>query len=83
MKKLCLLIICFIIFYPSWSNASKNIDGAKKFINEFLEAEFNGIQDFRVDNTIYSKKRELIIKRDYEPMIGEIFLLGFCKTMCC
>ena len=64
-KRFYLLIICLIICYPTWSNASKDIDGARKFINEFILSEFRGVPSFRVDNALYSKERELYIKKKY------------------
>jgi len=73
MKKASLLTTFIVMFYVTWGFASPNIDDARKFINEFLEAEFIGNQAFRVDNVINSPKRQKWIKEKYSPMIGEIF----------
>jgi hypothetical protein len=75
MKKITLLAICIMFCYCPWSNATGDIDGARKFINEFLGAEFSGIPSFRVDNAIYSPERKLWVKKTYGSMIGEIFQL--------
>lgn len=62
-----------MICYGTWGIASANIDEVRKFINEFLEAEFIGNQSFRVDNVMNSPERQLLIKKMYSPMVGEIF----------
>jgi hypothetical protein len=67
------LTICIVICYVTCSIASPNIDDAMKLINKFLEAEFTGNQAFRINNAIYSAKREKVINEKYSPMIGEIF----------
>ena len=73
IRRTCLLTVCIVICYISWGVTSPTLDDAKKFINAFLEAEFTGKQAFRVDNAMYSAKREKAIKEKYSPMIGEIF----------
>jgi len=73
MKRISSLAVCIVICCSTWGIASPNIDDAKKFINEFLEAEFIGNQAFRVDNVMNSPERKKWIEENYSPMIGEIF----------
>ncbi len=72
MKKFCFLIACFILFYPSWSYASKDIDGARKFMIEFLEMEYIGNPFFRVDNVMYSQERKSWVDKKYSDTNAEL-----------
>jgi len=74
MKRIFSLTIYIVICYSTWGIASTSIDEARKFMNEFLEAEFIGNQSFRVDNVMNSPERNKLIKEMYSPMIGEIFI---------
>ncbi len=71
-------IFAFAIFtvlcHGTQGVASEGIDDARRFMNEFLEAEFIGNQSFRVDNVMNSPERKALIKKMYSPMIGEIFI---------
>ncbi len=74
VKKLILLISGIVLVsFNGWCVELNDDAGAKKFINEFLKAEFIGNESFRVDNTINSAKRQQMITKKYKPMIGEIF----------
>lgn len=73
MKKITLLTISIIFCYAISSSAAEDEIGAKNFIDEFLKAEYDGDNFFRVNNAKYSPKRKLWVKKTYGPMIGEIF----------
>jgi hypothetical protein len=74
MKRFYLLIICLFICYPAWSYASNDIDGAKKFINEFLKEEFIGNNTVRISDAIYSPRKKLLLDVDNkEGLRGDLF----------
>ncbi len=73
IKKIAGCIISIILFSHALGITAENIGGAREFIDNFLKSEFNGGQDNRVDNAVYSPERKKLIKEMYGPLKGEIF----------
>jgi len=71
--KISTLSIVIILCCHTWGIASEHDNGASEFLKEFIKAEYIGNQSFRVDNTMYSPERKLMIKGMYGPLRGEIF----------
>jgi hypothetical protein len=71
--KLLVLFLMMVACSVNTSNLSKVEKDAKKTVESFIQAEFNGIEDARSEFVIFSPKRKILEeKREFKGLVNEL-----------